>query len=449
MTPVVMPQVGENLTTGVVVEWLKSEGEVVARGDVVAIVESEKAAFEVIAAAGGTLLKILRAAGEQVDVLATIACIGEAGEIVDLDAMAAASQTRGSLTADGESARNQKEPASAATRGDSSPSITSASLTDSSPMRSRLQTPSTRPTLATTETLPGHTLRDRPFASPSARRLARELLIDLGRVNGSGPAGRVIRRDILTAALRACGGAPKSESETLPEPVVGAGDHVLPHTRLRQVVASRMASSARLIPHFYLVADIDVGEARQCLRELADDGAGLTDIVVAAAARALRKFERLNAHVGEGGIVCKADVHIGLAVAVEEGVLVPALSHVDRANLATLSQARRQITAQARRGIVQPDPASTFTVSNLGPMGVSRFLPLINPPECAILAIGAAEERVVAKEGQPAIREMLTVTLACDHRAVDGAYAAEFLAHFTQIVETARDCLVEVNGPGE
>jgi pyruvate dehydrogenase E2 component (dihydrolipoamide acetyltransferase) len=441
MTPVVMPQVGENLTSGVVVEWLKNEGDVVARREVLAIVESEKAAFEVIASAGGTLLKILRPAGQQVDVLTTIACIGEAGEIIDLDALAAEGPKSGSQT-------STLDAASTAT-----PTTSSSSVTSSSSGRPTLLTPSGRPTVGTTETVPGHTLRGRPFASPSARRLARELLVDLRGVDGSGPAGRVIRRDILAAALRACGGSPRPESVVaLPEPVVGPGDRLVRHTRLRQIVASRMSSSARLIPHFYLVADIDVGEARQWLQELADDGVGLTDIIVAAVARALRKFERLNAHVGEGGIVCKADVHIGLAVAVEDGVLVPALSHVDHADLATLGNARRQITAQARRGIVQPDPASTFTVSNLGPMGVSRFLPLINPPECAILAIGVAEERVVAREGRPTIREMLTVTLACDHRAVDGAYAAEFLAHFTQILEAAREYLVDVetvDEPGE
>ncbi len=426
MTPVVMPQVGENLATGVVVEWMKAENDAVVRGEVLATVESEKAAFEVVAPADGTLLKIIGHAGDEVEVLSIIACIGEPGESLDIAAL----QQPQTLSPPPSSSSPSSTPVS------SSPRLASPSPGPSSGTRSAspisVPQPSDEPALGTGRTY---------FASPSARRLARELLVDLTQVGGSGPAGRVIRRDILAAALRACGGSVTPASEARTEPTIEPGDRPEPFARLRQVVAQRMSMSAREIPHFFLFADIDVSDAREWQHELVDEGVGLTDMIVAAAAKSLAKFERLNAHVGAGGIVCKAAVHVGLAVAVADGVLVPAISHADRADLVTLAASRQELTSRARRGIVDPDPPSTFTVSNLGSMGVSRFLPLINPPECAILGVGAAEERVVAHKGKATIREMMTVTLACDHRAVDGAYAANFLSHFTQTLEAARQHL--------
>ncbi len=428
-----MPQVGENLTTGVVLEWCKTEGEAVSRGEVVATVESEKAAFEVAAEEDGVLLRQDVAAGEQARVLEPIAWIGEPGEDPD---------QAGSVPA----AAPEQESAG----GPGGRETVQADAPRHSP--STASSPATReahgePTVEARPTVAGPGRRSGGGAavpapagapaSPSARRLARQLLVDLSSVRGSGPGGRVVRRDVLTAALNESGGP--AAPAAVPA-VVEQGDRPAPHSRLRRAVAERMSASARHVPHFHLFADVDVTEAQALRRELGGDPVvSLTDLLVAATARALRRHERLNAHVGDSGLVLKAGCHVGLAVAVEEGVLVPALADADRRSLAELAEARTTLVESARRGLVPPDPAPTFTVTNLGGYGITRFLPLINPPECGILAAGRSEERVVAREGAAAVREVMTLVLACDHRAVDGAYAAGFLEDIRQALERPRD----------
>ncbi len=197
-----------------------------------------------------------------------------------------------------------------------------------------------------------------------------------------------------------------------------------------------MTISARSVPHFYLFADIDVTDAQALRATLGGDPpVSLTDFVVAAVARSLRRHERLNAHVGARGIILKAGCHVGLAVAVDDGVLVPSLIDADRRSLEQLAELRRQAITSARDGVVAPKPSPTFTVTSLAGYGVERFLPIINPPECAILAVGRSGERVVARDGNVVVREQLTLCLACDHRAVDGAGAAGFLQTLTGSLE--------------
>lgn len=489
-----MPQVGENLTTGVLLEWCKAEGEAVARGDVVAVVESEKAAFEVVADEDGVLLRQDIAAGDQARVLEPIAWIGAPGEDPD-DAETAAlppqreaaagtpsaaspsSAAPGSATGAetaptagrppspaAESAPDPKAPEreAAGAAVDPRPSPAPEAAAPPPPLESRTEparttgsTSAPAPPRAHAPAVTGLDPGPRSGAavpapagapaSPSARRLARQLLVDLSSVRGSGPGGRVVRRDVLTAALNDSGG-PVPAAAAVPA-VVEQGDRPAPHSRLRRAVAERMSASARHIPHFHLFADVDVTEAQALRRELGGDPAvSLTDLLVAAAARALRRHERINAHVGDSGLVLKAGCHVGLAVAVDEGVLVPALADADRKSLAELAEARAALVESARRGLVPPEPAPTFTVTNLGGHGITRFLPLINPPECGILAAGRSEERVVAREGAAAVREVITLVLACDHRAVDGAYGAGFLEDVRQGLEQPRD-LAAGGGP--
>ena len=463
MTPVLMPQVGENLTTGVLLEWCKAEGEPLSRGDVIAVVESEKAAFEVVAEEDGVLLRRDVAAGEPARVLEPIAWIGEPGEDPDAAPAAPGPPSAEEGVAPVVAARPSPAPPPRESRAEPAAAPHTSSSAAKPPA-----TPAPPPAAATTRLSPSGaaspatvppamTGRGRAEsgvavpppagapASPSARRLARQLLVDLASVRGSGPGGRVVRRDVLTAALNDSGGA----SAPAPVPaVVEQGDRLVPHSRLRRAVAERMSASARHIPHFHLFADVDVTEAQALRREMTGEPAvSLTDLLIAAAARALRRHERLNAHVGDSGIVLKAGCHVGLAVAVEEGVLVPALADADRKSLEELAEARAALVEGARRGLVPPAPAPTFTVTNLGAYGITRFLPLINPPECGILAAGRSEERVVARAGAPAVREIITLVLACDHRAVDGAYAAGFLEDVRQGLERPRD-LPGAPGPG-
>lgn len=434
-----MPQVGENLTTGVVLEWCKAEGEAVSRGDVIATVESEKAAFEVVAEEDGVLLRQDVAAGEEARVLEPIAWIGEPGEDPD-QAGSAPVPPPERETAGGPAADTRPSPSAVPAPSPTAEAAT-GSLAAPRPSLSAESVPGSARRTATDpeRRVPGGTAPAAPQApaSPSARRLARQLLVDLASVRGTGPGGRVVRRDVLTAALNESGGA--AAPAAVPA-VVEQGDRPAPHSRLRRAVAERMSASARHVPHFHLFADVDVTEAQALRRELeGKPPVSLTDLLVAATARALRRHERLNAHVGDSGLVLKAGCHVGLAVAVEEGVLVPALADADRKSLAELAEARTTLVESARRGLVPPDPAPTFTVTNLGGYGISRFLPLINPPECGILAAGRSEERVVARAGAAAVREVITLVLACDHRAVDGAYAAGFLEDVRQGLEQPRD----------
>jgi pyruvate dehydrogenase E2 component (dihydrolipoamide acetyltransferase) len=233
------------------------------------------------------------------------------------------------------------------------------------------------------------------------------------------------------------------------EPVVEGRDRVEPHGRLRAAIAERMSLSARSVPHFYLFIDVDVTDAQQLRTKLgADPALSLTDLIVAATARSLRQHERLNAHVGEREIVLKAGCHIGLAVAVDGGILVPALADADRHSLPELAALRHQAIDAARAGVVAQKPSPTFTITSLAGYGVERFLPIINPPECAILAVGRSGERVIAVAGAAVVREQMTLCLACDHRAVDGAGAAAFLQSLKGwLEEPAR--LIDNDGEGE
>jgi pyruvate dehydrogenase E2 component (dihydrolipoamide acetyltransferase) len=405
MIPVRMPQVGENLTTGVVLEWCKSEGDDVARGEVVAIVESEKAAFEVTAESAGLLLRIDCHAEQQAQVLEPIAWIGAPGEVVP---EVSGPEAIRSASGASEIAPMAARPLAGSAGRPRAGGVTAAALPSKG-----------------------------SFASPSARRLARQLLVDLTRVRGSGPSGRILRRDVLAAALADCGGAAPGSAHPAAaiEPVIAGGDRVVPHSRLRSAIAERMAISARSVPHFYLFADIDVTDAQALRATLGEPTISLTDFVIAAVTRSLRAHERLNAHVGTGSTVLKAGCHIGFAVAVDEGVLVPALTDADRLGLAELAVRRRQVTSAARSGVVTPGSTPTFTITSLASYGVERFLPLINPPECAILAVGRSSERVIARDGATVVREQMTLCLACDHRAVDGAGAAAFLQTLTAWLE--------------
>jgi len=381
MVPVVMPQIGENLKTGYIVEWLKEEDDPVEKGEVLLTVESEKAVFEVEAEVGGVLAKILYQAGEEVEVFQPLAFIGRPGEgFEEQEETAEEEKIRA------ETATAQAEPSGGEPQGDVS--------------------------------------RSRVFSSPSARRLARKFEIDLTRVQGSGTAGRIVKRDILAVSVLA-------PSE----------DRIVPFARLRQRVSERVILSNQTVPHLYLFAEIDMSAAL-AWREQAENGSeasiSITALVVQAAARALRAFARMNAHVETDRLVLKKDIHIGVATAVEDGLLVPIVAAADKKSLVEIDAICRENAAAASRGVVKLHSPATFTITNLGMYDVTRFLPIINPPECAMLAVGAVEERVVSINRTIGVREMMTLALACDHRGVEGAYAGRFLSLLKQILESPK-----------
>ena len=427
MKPVLMPQVGENLKTGIVVEWYKGEMDPVAKGEALLAVESEKAVFEVAAEESGVLLRILHGQGDEVAVLEPVAFIGRADEagVAGAEGMTALDGGRGGATCEG-------------ARGDGVGEAESAPAEVAELGRGGAVA---EPLEATGERVLDSSAR-RKFASPSARRLARERGIYLTDILGSGPGGRIVKRDVqqVLAAATAIAAAPFPAGA----PDGSADGGVVPFSRVRRHIAERMMLSARTKPHFYLSVDVDMTAASHKRRQAKDGGdvhpfITITDLLIKATASTLARFERLNAHVSDVGTALQKEIHIGVATAGADGLLVPVIPHTSAKSLAEISLVRRENSAAAARGVMRRRCAGTFTITNLGMYGISRFLPLINPPECAILAAGAVEERIVAHCGQPAVRDMMTLTLACDHRAVDGDYGARFLAELKAALEDPTD----------
>lgn len=402
MTAINMPQVGQDITTARIVEWTKKEGDTVRKGEVIAVVESDKATFEVQADQAGVLLRIDLRAGEEGEVFKPIAWLGQPGEQV------------GSIETKRD-AGVQPETSAEPTGGGAA----------------ALQA----------------TAADRRPCSPAARRLARELGVDLSTLTGSGPGGRIVQEDVL-AALSARPGFAQARtaaglSVTPLEPEGGAqaaaAEEVIPFSPMRERIAERLSLSKRTIPHFYLSQAVDMTAAQQWRQSWNDrQGNHLTvnDLVVYGVARALLEFPHLNAHVEGKRLRVKKRVNLGLATAVRDGVLVPVIPEADQKTLAELSTLSKQVVEAARRGVLDSRFQGTFTVSSLGQYGVPWFLPVINPPECGILGVGVIQSRVMATAEGIAVRQMLTLTLGCDHRAVDGAYAAGFLGLLKKLLES-------------
>jgi pyruvate dehydrogenase E2 component (dihydrolipoamide acetyltransferase) len=398
-----MPQIGENIKTGTIIEWLVKEGDSVNKGDIIVVVESEKAAFEVEADQSGVIQGILYSDGDEAEVLKPIAYLVEPGETIE-----------GSLQAANRMTVKQKEQR----RPDFGREKKAAS--------SR-------------------------FASPSARRLAREHGIDLSTISGSGPRGRIIKRDVLSAISHA---TPAEEEPVAPTPAiieapVGAGfeparrrvlaeDREIPYSRMRKVIADRLTRSSQTIPHFYLFSEVDMTEAlewRATYNEKNQTRITVTDMIIKAAASALSEFERMNAHADSEKIILRKNVNIGVAVSVSDGLLVPVIPDADRKDIQEISRICKGNAEAARRGVLRTPANGTFTITNLGMYSVSRFLPIIDPPECAILGIGSTERKVVAIGSGIHIRDIMPLCLACDHRAVDGVYAAQFLSKVKELME--------------
>jgi pyruvate dehydrogenase E2 component (dihydrolipoamide acetyltransferase) len=379
-----MPQIGQDITKGVIRKWYVSEGDRVEKEDILATVESEKAAFEVEAPGSGTLIKILYQAGQEAGVFTPIAYIGDPGEKVP------------------DAAHHEPAAGDAAIpEADSErPSATDAA-------------------------------HHKIFASPAVKRMAREHHIPLEEVMGTGPAGRIIKRDLLP--YLAAGDDRQMDGQ---DP---SGDRVIPLSPARQRMASRMVQSKQHIPHFYLSRHIDVTAMlamRERHNETHPEKVSINDMIVFAVAGSLKEYPKLNAHVQDHQIILKGNINIGMAVIVEDGLLVPVIPEADRKNLAEISRYSKEIIQKAKRGIMQGGPPGTFTISNLGMYGISEFQAIINPPECAILSVGNVAKRALPGEQGVRFADFISFGLACDHRVIDGAYGAGFLESLAQKLET-------------
>ena len=385
---VVMPALEMAQETGKVVSWHKKEGEHVAKGELLLEIETDKAVVEIEAQGDGILSGVSAREGDVIPVGQTIAWLLVVGETVPSEmAPAQTGRTNSGPATPGRSPTSAGRPADAAATG---------------------------------------TAR----MSPKARKLAKEHGVDINALRGSGPEGEILADDILKAAA----------SSTPPEPVAEAAAESL--SAIGRLMAERTTHSWTTVPHFFVSRDVDATSlvaARERLVRAIEPSRGVkpthTDVLVAAVARALQKHPRMNASWAHGAIRTHADVHIGLAMAVNDGVVAAVIPNADRASVANIALKRRELTERARANRLQPSDlaGATFTISNLGMYNVDAFTAIIVPPQAGILAVGAIAQRAVAVDGQVGVRPMMTLTLSSDHRVVDGARAAAFL---NEVVET-------------
>lgn len=402
-TEVILPRLGQGMETGTIVRWLKSEGEPVEKGDPLFELDTDKVTQEVEAEASGVLLKIAVAEGE-VPVGKTVAFIGAEGEAVPEPA-AAPTPTQAS-----------------APREDAAPEPASNSLLQSP------EAPVEQPALA----------NGRVKASPLARRLARERGIDLGSVRGTGPEGRIVAEDIERAEV----GAPTPASNSLLQAQIAPGEvERVPLTSIRKTIARRL-TEAWQIPVFQLQASADMTRANALVARVRerdpDVRVTLTDLLTKMAAQALMRHHEVNAEFTDDAILLHPSANVGIAVAAPQGLVVPVIRSAERLSLAEIAAARADIVGRARDNKLRADDleGGTFTISNLGMYAVESFTAVLNPPQAAIVAVGATEDRVVpGAGGELAVRPMLTLTATFDHRAVDGAPAAAFLQTLKESLE--------------
>ena len=417
---VIMPALGMAQDEGILLRWLKKEGEMVQAGEPLMEVATDKVDVQVEAPATGMLTAVTAQEGDEIPV----------GQVIGL------------IAAEGEELPVRSTPAQAAAKTDGPVASPSPESRASSPVAARIaaehgidlsEVPAVGGRISK-EDVEAH-IRSvgsgaRVLASPKARRLARERGIELASLAGSGPQGAVLAADVPLAA-----------AETPAAPAIREVEQQ-PVSRMWQIMAQRLTESWNSAPHFYLVREVDAGQLmnwRSLVAGDAADGAKITytDLLTKLAALSLARFPRLNASWHDGAIVTNPDINIGLAIAVEAGLLVPVVHHADRLLVEDIAARRAELVAGANNGRLQPDDfaGGTFTISNLGMYGVDAFNAIVNPPQAAILAVGRIADRVVAVDGQPAVRPMMTLTLSCDHRAVDGVRAAQFLNALVGLIE--------------
>ena len=467
-TTIVMPKMGYDMREGTVVRWYKKEGEAVARGEVIADIETDKATVEFEAFTGGVLHRLVAQEGVPVPVGEAIAVIGEPGEEIAPAAAlmtvepAAVTTTAPSLVS---TAPDTAEIAVPATDAASSRPVGEVRA---SPIARRLAREQGIDLASVTGTGPGGRVVEQDIlefaasdasaallpgvsdevaaipaggvrSSPIARRLARERDIDLAQVTGTGPEGRIVELDILEYTPV----APASDlTATVIETATEAAGERVDLSRMRQTIARVTGDSKREAPHFYVTAEVDMGKAMGLRRDinevLPNEGrVSVNDLVVRACAIALGRHPKFNAFFREDYLQFNAGINIGIAISLEAGLIVPGISDCGGKSLAEIAAASKDLIARANSGSLRNDEYSgtTFSVSNLGMYDVDSFAAIIFPPHAAVLAVGTVKEQPVVRDGQLAIGQVMKATLSTDHRVADGAEAAQFLVEIKQLLE--------------
>lgn len=449
--PINMPKLSDEMTEGKIADWLKQEGDEVKAGDIIAQVETEKATLDVEAFESGVLLGIVVGKGDTAPVGTPIAWIGARGEQIPAGPPKGAPDASKETIAGGETSKQSNQPArpradapaaaaAAATPRPAPPSPPSPPAAAAAAARPPPAPAPSRKVPAPPE--PGR--RDgRIIASPAARKLARERGIDLAALGGSGPGGRVVLGDVERGPqVRAPAAAPAKKRRELP-PRRALRDESLPLSPMRKAIARNLGVAKPGAPHFYLEISADMRRAvalREQLNELGEGELSLNDLVLKAAADALTRHPEVNAAWGGESIVRHGGVHVGMAVAVEEGLITPVLRDVDTMSVFDVARASRELARRARERRLKPDEyqGGTFTVSNLGMFGIDAFYAIINPPEAAILSVGAAQKVPWVDEATGAVvaMERCRFGLSGDHRVIDGATGARFLQTFQRVIES-------------
>ena len=440
-TELKMPQMGYDMEEGTVVRWLKEEGSTVVRNEPVAEIETDKAVVEFESEAEGVLLRIVASEGSIVPVGETIALVGLEGEEADNVPSAGSTESTDSDTAKQEELTSESE-------------------------RHEVQEPIRNTTQESSESIP----TTRILATPVARRIADELGIDLKQVAGSGPGGRITKKDVETFDPASSTSTKEtnfemSSSETpeqspaeIPEPVSETTDPSVnsmpgekePLSRMRQQIARVTVKSKTEKPHFYVSAEIDMTKAmalrKQVNDQLSDDGVRITvnDLIVKACIESLKKYPKFNAYFQDDGIQFNNTINIAVAIAGEEGLIVPAILDCGSKTLRELSQMVKDLANRSASGTLnnQEYTGGTFAISNLGMFDVTGFLAIIHPPQSAVLAVGTVAEKPVVRDGELAVANIMNATISADHRIVDGVEGAEFIVEVKRLLENPMGLIV-------
>jgi pyruvate dehydrogenase E2 component (dihydrolipoamide acetyltransferase) len=431
---VIMPVLGMNQDTGKIIRWLIEEGQAVRQGEPLFEVETDKAVAEIEAQASGILSRVKAQAGDEVPVGQVIATILPAEEDI-------AGQREASPSTDGqnEEASTRKTPISASPLAARMASEHGLDLSQVRPQGGRVEKADVLAYLQakekTTEQAPS--LPRRLLASPKARRLAAEGGLDLEGLRGSGPEGAVLAADVLSSTQA----AQKPAVRPVPLPLEQGEEGVeIPQGTIWRIMAEHTTEAWRQAPHFFLLREVDATRLiawREAINKNSEGKVTYTDLLVKLTAAALSKHPRLNVLYQEGKIRMMPEIHIGVAVAIEEGLVVPVLHKADKLSATEIARLRAELVEKAHAGRLRPQDISdgTFTISNLGMYGVDAFLAVVNAPQSAILAVGRIAERVVPANGQPVVRPMMALSLSFDHRSVDGAHGAQFLDTLARLIE--------------
>jgi pyruvate dehydrogenase E2 component (dihydrolipoamide acetyltransferase) len=409
---IIMPQGGQDITEGRVVRWHKAEGDPVKKDEVICEVETEKAVFEVESPLDGVLLKIVVPEGKIARIFSIIGFVGAAGESVELE--------------DEEDVADEKKE------------VKKDSDIDIAALKKKVAAR-------------GKGKNGKVKASGRARKLADQKRIDISRVEGSGPKGRITEKDVLTYIETApAAPEPAAAASEPPEAPVFATDmrgQTVPMSRIRKIIARRLQQSKQTIPHFYVTVTVDMTDAIYQRKELntkvdKDSKVSMNDMVVKAAAVALGEFPQVNCKIDEDNIVYLADINIGVAVGLDDGLVVPVLPEADTLSLKGIAKKTKELVNLAKAGKQASLTAGTFTISNMGMLNVDNFVAIINPPETAILAVGSVRKNImVTTDNSFQIRDTMSMTLSADHRAIDGVLGSHFVNKIKYCLENPQTLL--------